>query len=54
MQQQLWVLCNIVCKCKCLHYRDAVLRAVWSVSPGEGNILGNGAPGEEGAGQSDV
>lgn len=35
-------------------YRDAVAGAVWPVRPGEGDVLGGPAPGEEGAGQPDV
>lgn len=35
-------------------YRDAVAGAVRPVCPGEGDVLGGPAPGEEGAGQPDV
>lgn len=49
MYISLWCVCvNVV------HYRDAVAGAIGPVRPGEGDVLGGPAPGEEGTGQPDV
>lgn len=43
-----------MCVSVCVSYRDGVPGAIGPVGPGEGDVLGGPAPGEERAGQPDV